>query len=71
MSVSTARKNRMARSLDAISCLIQYSVMIAGLLFVLGIVNLHTANPTGPIDKAAPLHNSFLPAVPCRNRILW
>ncbi len=39
MSVSTARKNRMARSLDAISCLIQYSVMIAGLLFVLGIVN--------------------------------
>lgn len=40
MSVSPAHKNRMARSLDAISSFIHHSVMIAGLLLALGVVNL-------------------------------
>ena len=40
MSASLTLKKSMARSLDAVSSFIQYAVMIAGLLFVLGIVSV-------------------------------
>lgn len=53
MSVSVALKKSMARSLDAVFSISQYLVMIAGLLFVLGIVG-HVFNEPESTSEPEP-----------------
>ncbi len=56
MSVSAALKDSMARSLDAVSSFLQYSAMIAGLLFLLSIVTFVFDGPkTKGQQDAAPI----------------
>ncbi len=55
MSVSITLKTSMARSLDAVSSILQYVLMIAGLLFVLGIVGFVVNEPESTSEAGSAL----------------
>lgn len=55
MSVSVSLKTSMARSLDAVFSIFQYVVMIAGLLFVLGIVGFVFNAPESKNEEESAL----------------